>query len=141
MDIDVFPNTLEYWGPNGMVFFRNVQVRYMPIQGDSRLTFAPERPGASGDAGVYAGRVELAGITPRFPLPDLSAEYRMGRKWGYVEFSGIVRQIKWEDLTPVPVDLSGNVTGWGLHVSSNLKPTKKDVVRLSPFMERASRTT
>src|SRR5262249_44778885 len=32
MDIDVFPNTLEYWGPNGMAFFRNVQIRYMPIQ-------------------------------------------------------------------------------------------------------------
>jgi len=27
MDIDVFPNTLEYWGPNGMAFFRNVQLR------------------------------------------------------------------------------------------------------------------
>jgi len=26
MDIDVFPNSLEYWGPNGMIFFRNVQV-------------------------------------------------------------------------------------------------------------------
>lgn len=25
MDIDIFPNILEYWGPNGMVFFRNVQ--------------------------------------------------------------------------------------------------------------------
>ena len=24
MDVDVFPNTLEYWGPNGMLFFRNV---------------------------------------------------------------------------------------------------------------------
>ena len=35
MDIDVFPNSVEYWGPNGMVFFRNVQVRWMPIQGDS----------------------------------------------------------------------------------------------------------
>ncbi len=23
MDIDVFPNSLEYWGPNAMVFFRN----------------------------------------------------------------------------------------------------------------------
>ena len=33
MDIDVFPNTVEYWGPNGMVFFRNVQVRWMPVQG------------------------------------------------------------------------------------------------------------
>ena len=26
MDIDVFPNTLEYWGPNGMLFLRNTQV-------------------------------------------------------------------------------------------------------------------
>jgi len=23
MDIDVFPNSLEYWGPSGMLFFRN----------------------------------------------------------------------------------------------------------------------
>src|SRR5687767_12737961 len=53
MDIDVFPNTLEYWGPNGMVFFRNVQIRVMPIQGDTRLTIALERPGASGDQGDY----------------------------------------------------------------------------------------
>ncbi len=21
MDIDVFPNSIEYWGPNGMAFF------------------------------------------------------------------------------------------------------------------------
>ena len=33
MDPDVFPNSLEYWGPTGMVFFRNVQVRWMPTQG------------------------------------------------------------------------------------------------------------
>ena len=33
MDPDVFPNSLEYWGPTGMVFFRNVQVRWMPITG------------------------------------------------------------------------------------------------------------
>ena len=37
MDIDVFPNSLEYWGPNGMVFFRNIQFRWMPIKGDSAL--------------------------------------------------------------------------------------------------------
>jgi len=71
MDIDVFPNTVEYWGPTGMAFFRNVQVRYMPIQGDSRLTIALERPGASADQGEFAGRIELASVKPRFPLPDL----------------------------------------------------------------------
>src|SRR3954471_1444179 len=40
MDIDVFPNTIEYWGPTGMAFFRNVQIRFMPIKGPSRLTIA-----------------------------------------------------------------------------------------------------
>src|SRR6185436_19721165 len=40
MDIDVFPNSLEYWGPNGMVFYRNVQLRWMPLRGANALTVA-----------------------------------------------------------------------------------------------------
>jgi hypothetical protein len=51
MDPDVFPNSLEYWGPTGMVFFRNVQLRWMPIKGDTSLTLALARPGASADQG------------------------------------------------------------------------------------------
>ena len=27
MDIDVVPNTIDYWGPGGMVFVRNPQLR------------------------------------------------------------------------------------------------------------------
>jgi hypothetical protein len=133
MDIDVFPNTLEYWGPNGMVFFRNVQFRYMPIQGDTRMTIALERPGASGDAGVAPDLVNTSGIVSRFPVPDLSAEYRMGKPWGYVELAGIMRRISWDDLNSVPPpgqDLSGNVTGWGLNLSSNLKVGPSNVLRL-----------
>ena len=61
MDLDIFPNELDYWGPNGMVFFRNVQFRWTPIQGDNVLEFALERPGASGDQGSYADRIELTG--------------------------------------------------------------------------------
>jgi hypothetical protein len=131
MDIDVFPNTVEYWGPNGMVFFRNVQVRYMPIQGDTRLTIALERPGASGDQGLDAARFDID-VTPRFPLPDLSAEYRRAIKRGYIEVAGIVRRIEWEDNDPTGPDISGEVTGWGLHVSSNLKFSGgANVLRLS----------
>ncbi|HET6463323.1 MAG TPA: DcaP family trimeric outer membrane transporter [Candidatus Krumholzibacteria bacterium] len=123
MDIDVFPNTVEYWGPPGMAFFRNVQLRFMPLQGDTRFTIALERPGASGDGGTYSARLDsLGGVQPHFPLPDLSAEYRMGKSWGYVELAGIVRRIEWEDPTPdVAPDLSGNVTGWGLNLSTNVK--------------------
>jgi hypothetical protein len=130
MDIDVFPNSLEYWGPTGMVFFRNLQVRWMPIQGDSRMTIALERPGASADQGTYSGRIELQDVKPRFQYPDLSAEYRLGRKWGYIELAGLVRHIAWEDQGTDAFALSGDATGWGLNLSSNLNLGKNDVVRL-----------
>jgi hypothetical protein len=129
MDIDVFPNSLEYWGPSGMVFFRNVQVRWMPIQGDTRMTIALERPGASADAGDYADRIELKGVTGRFPLPDLSAEYRMGQPWGYVEAAGIIRYMVWDDMNGDQYNLSGHAVGWGLNLSSNVK-ISKDVLRM-----------
>ena len=65
MDIDVFPNSLEYWGPSGMVFYRNVQVRWMPIRSDrTKVTIAAERPGASADQGQYSDFIELQGVRP-----------------------------------------------------------------------------
>ena len=130
MDIDVFPNTLEYWGPNGMVFFRNLQVRYMPIQGQSFLTIALENPGASADQGEYADRVELTGVEAKFPLPDLTAQYRSGHDWGYVQLGGIVRRIEWEDNNADAFDLSGDATGWGFSLSSNIKIEQGRCLRL-----------
>ena len=129
MDPDVFPNSLEYWGPTGMVFFRNVQLRWMPIKGASNLTIALERPGASGDQGVYSDRVELSGIRARFPIPDISASYKLARKWGYLRAAGMLREIKWDDVNDDQFDLSGDATGWGINLSSNLNLTKADVVR------------
>ena len=114
MDPDVFPNSIEYWGPNGMVFFRNVQVRWTPWQdGDSRFAVALERPGASADQGVYAGRIELEGVTARFPLPDLSAHFRYAGGWGHVQVAGILRQIKWDDLNDDQFDLERRRHGLG----------------------------
>jgi len=132
MDIDVFPNSIEYWGPNGMAFFRNVQVRWMPIQGDTRMTIALERPGASGDLGVVSDIVggDLVG---RFPMPDLSAEYRKATGFGYLEAAGIVRQMKWDDMDPTDAngDISGDATGWGLNFSTNIKTGDRGLVRAS----------
>jgi hypothetical protein len=130
MDPDVFPNSLEYWGPTGMVFFRNVQVRWMPIQGETNLTLALERPGASGDAGIYADRIELQSIKARTPLPDFTGAYTYGQKWGYVRVAGALRKISWDDVLADQFELSGSAVGWGLNFSSNLKPTPNDVIRL-----------
>jgi len=131
MDIDVFPNSIEYWGPNAMVFFRNVQIRWTPwSNGDSRFAIALERPGASADQGDYAGRIELDGVQGRFPLPDLSAHYRKAGGWGHVQVAGILRQMKWDDTNNDALDFSGDATGWGINLSTNVK-FAKHVLRAS----------
>ncbi|TRX71707.1 DcaP family trimeric outer membrane transporter [Carboxylicivirga sp. M1479] len=130
MDIDVFPNTIEYWGPTGMVFFRNIQFRWMPIKGDSFLTLALERPGASADGGVYAEDGYWDQVHGRFPLPDFSAEYRKAFDWGYLELATMLRYIEWEDRNDDDnMDLSDSVLGWGLNLSSNIKFSKSTTGR------------
>jgi DcaP outer membrane protein len=116
MDIDVFPNILEYWGPNGMVFFRNPQLRWMPIRGDTHLWIALERPGASADAGVLADRIEIQNVLGRFQFPDLTAQYRQAWKGGYVQGAAIVRSIKLDHTATGTINLD--------------QSNKKDVLRL-----------
>jgi hypothetical protein len=132
MDLDVFPNTLEYWGPCGMLFYRNIQVRWYPIMGASHLVFALEMPGASADQGIYSDRVELQNVKPHFALPDLSGHYRYAAKWGYVQLGGIVRSIKWEyqQQEGDTIDLSGSAVGWGVSLSSGVNIGKKVLVHL-----------
>ena len=131
MDPDVFPNSLEYWGPPGMVFFRTLQARYMPVNNDRlRLIIAAENPGASADQGVYRDFLELQNINPKFDMPDFSLQARVMRGWGHVQLAGIFRKITWVDTTPNPTfRLGDTVLGWGINASSNLNFTKNDVGR------------
>jgi hypothetical protein len=132
MDVDVFPNVLDYWGPNGMLFLRNVQVFWEPYRnGDSNARIAVENPGASGDAGVLSDREELQNVKGRFPSPDFTGHFRLARKWGYFQFGGAVRYLAYDDLLPNDAfKLSGHVWGWGTSFSSNVKAGKNDVLRL-----------
>ena len=130
MDGDVFPNTLEYWGPTGMVFFRNVQIRYAAMQGDNELFIALERPGASADQGPFAARIELDSVVGRNILPDFSAHFKKSAQWGHVQLAGMLRFLKWEDIHKTGgYDLSGSTVGWGLHLSTVLNIGKMDVFR------------
>ena len=129
MDPDVSPITLDYWGPNAIVWYRNVQVFWKPT---SNIGVAIEKPGGTADEGVYADRIELQDVTGRFPLPDFTGHYRMGNDdhWGHVQVGGLVKYIAWDDLNDDPLDLTGSVWGWGVNVSAVLNATKRDTVRL-----------
>jgi hypothetical protein len=132
MDVDVFPNVLDYWGPNGMLFFRNVQVFWEFYRdGDSNGRIAIENPGASADLGLLSDRIELQNVKGRFPMPDITGHYRQAEPWGYVQAGGAIRYLAWDDLIPNDVfNLAGHAWGWGFSLSSNVKPTANDVLRL-----------
>jgi hypothetical protein len=121
MDLDVFPNTLDYWGPLSRVFFLNTQVRFVAIErAHEKFLVALERPGGTADGGDYRNSLELKQVMPVFDFPNLTAQYRRGGKWGYVQGAGILKSIKWEDLDPTGGDLSGSDIGWGFNLGTVL---------------------
>ena len=135
MDDDQWPNTVEYWGPSGMVFYRNVQVRYMPINdADKELWIALERPGAGADKGTISipeGGPLLDSVKAKLSAPDVSAHFKKRGKWGSVQLAGIFRPLKWADIrvNKGGSDLSGSATGWGANLSAAINLTKNTVFR------------
>jgi hypothetical protein len=52
--------------------------------------------------------------------------------WGYLQLSGVLRYIAWDDLIATDsLDFSGHTVGWGLNLSSNVNVSKMDVVKAS----------
>ena len=76
MDGDIFPNVIDYWGPTGMVFVRNPQLRWTFVNnGGWEAAVALEHP--SDD--IDPGRIRLidedvaSNIQSNEELPDLTA--------------------------------------------------------------------
>jgi hypothetical protein len=134
MDGDVFPNTIDYWGPAGMVFYRNAQIRWTPFKTkDSHFAIAIERPGNDIDAGnlrLIEG-LGSAEVQNNEELPDVTAQWRMNRDWGHLQVAGILRQVGYDYRASAAQDWqSGSETGWGINVGSTINTIGKDKVLL-----------
>jgi hypothetical protein len=129
MDIDVFPNTIDYWGPSGMVFVRNPQLRITPWAKDGMdIAFALEAPNSALDTG------KLTEIAPEFGagftgwnrLPDLTASWRMDRNWGHVKAAGILRQVGYQNTLAPDGEPKDTKTGYGLNLTGTVKLLGRD---------------
>ena len=135
MDIDVFPNTIDYWGPSGMVFYRNVQIRWTPYKTEnSHFAIAIERPGNDIDDGSIRTIEELEDVEVRNDeeLPDLTAQFRYGGDWGHMQLGGILRKVGYE-LRPEGSTgrwTEGDEVGWGINVGTVFNVLEKDAIRL-----------
>lgn len=125
MNIDLFPNTIDYWGPSGMLFVRNPQVRYTPYKTDNaRLAFSLEAPNAAVDTGKF--NLVPLGFTGWTKYPDLAAKYSANGGWGFFDFGGIVRSVGYKSTTTADGNPSGAKTGWGVTADGVLNLLDKD---------------
>jgi hypothetical protein len=131
MDGDLFPNTIDYWGPSGMVFLRNPQLRWTPVNGDNRFAVAIEKPGTDLDTGnLREIDPSLANTQGDEKIPDLTAQFRTQHDWGHVQLAGILRRIGYETIGTDDNRPRGHETGWGLDLSSNFRFGPKDKLML-----------
>ncbi len=125
MDISTFPNTLEYWGPNSMVFVRQPQIRYTLGLGESqRLAFAIEKPSSSIDDNSVNG---FSGGSGYEQIPDLTGHWRLESGASHLQVAGILRQLGYAKAD----DDTETTLGYGLNVTGNWQFTKSDKLNAS----------
>jgi hypothetical protein len=133
MDIDTFPNVVDYWGPNGMVFLRNPQVRYTFKTGRHEIAVAIEKPSNDIDSGdLREIDPALGNIRGDQKIPDFTAHWRYDDDWGHVQLAGILREVAYDSPGNPDNRPKGSKLGWGVNASANINfRQKKDILHLS----------
>ncbi|MEZ0470999.1 DcaP family trimeric outer membrane transporter [Luteimonas sp. C3_2_a3] len=133
MDGDVFPNTIDYWGPNGMAYLRTAQIRWTPLSGPNSFSVAIEDTGDDIDTGRFGREFPAFGAAAEGhdDWPDLTAQFRMDRDWGHFQAAGILRKVGFDTAGTVDNAPKGDDIGWGLNLSTNLRFGGKDRLILS----------
>jgi hypothetical protein len=131
MDLDAFPNVIDYWGPPGMVFLRNPQLRYTHAAGEGRAwAVSLEAPNSVIDTGKLS-QVDPAlgaGVTAHNRWPDLVGSLRVDGDWGHVKAAAIVRQVGYQTTTTAGGKPSGERTGYGLNLTGVFKVSARDAL-------------
>jgi outer membrane murein-binding lipoprotein Lpp len=129
MDIDVFPNTIDYWGPSGMVFVRNPQLRFTPYSKNGMTwAFSLEAPNSALDTGKVTDVDPdfAASITGWNRLPDAVGSVRFDGDWGHVKAAAVLRQVGYQNPGSPDGNPSGRKTGYGLNLAGTVNIFGKD---------------
>jgi hypothetical protein len=144
MDIDIFPNTVDYWGPTGMVFWRNQQFRYTIPLGEDEFAVSLEDPTTSLSIGKFRD-FDLCTLPDAPPgctggassaedlfqahneLPDVTLRYRDNGAFGHYQIAAIFRDLGFEQLDSGE---NGQEFGWGVNASTGLRFLQRDMLKL-----------
>lgn len=124
MDIDAFPDVVDYQGPNGIVNRRQPQIRYtQPLYdgGDCKTQFfaSIEQPESQIDTDTGEFTNDSSVVSH---LPDGVAGFRWEGPLGHLQSAAIFRELSYESDDGPDAD----VFGWGVNLSGSLNVFDKD---------------
>jgi hypothetical protein len=130
MDGSVVPNTVDFFGPNGIVLLRNVQISYKAIETEKEeFAFGLENPSATSDLGQYGedfdytARLESVRFITK--APAFTAHYRRNFKNGHFQIAGVAKYAAWDDAAKSATqNLSGSDWGYGVNLTGSYKIAK-----------------
>ena len=121
-DPDVWPDTVDFEGPNSMIFARQATVRYMMPMGDKwQVNFGVQQPSSQIDnQGIAANATGVQ----HFPDGGFNIRWEDAER-GHVQVATILRDIGANS----PTLGEQNVLGWGLNLSTSLNVFAHDSVQ------------
>jgi outer membrane murein-binding lipoprotein Lpp len=121
-DPDVWPDTVDFEGPNSMIFARQPTVRYMvPLNDQWQLNFGIQQPSSDIDnTGTYATSTAVN----HFPDGGFNIRWE-NADYGHVQLATIFRDVGANS----PTVGEENVLGWGENLSTSLKVFDTDSVQ------------
>jgi hypothetical protein len=126
-DPDIWPDTVDYEGPNSAIFARQPTVRYMwPLNDHWQMNFGLQQPATDVNGGPEDSSPYYA-ATANNQAPDGGFNIRWeDSKAGHVQFATILRDLGARDPGGVG---DQNVLGWGLNLSAGLNVLKRDSIQ------------
>ncbi|QIK97104.1 hypothetical protein G7076_01665 [Sphingomonas sp. HDW15A] len=124
MDVDIAPNSIEYWGPPGMAWLRNPQLRWTFLDRNGwQAAIAIEHPADDIDPGNLRLIDESIAdnIQSDEELPDLTAALGYYGNWGHVRLAGLLRKIGYDTRLSDGNEPEGSQTGWGVDLTGSFK--------------------
>lgn len=113
---DVWPDTVDYEGPNAVIFARRAVAQYTHSINDSW----------NAAVGIEKPDFYVAAPQKQARTPDFAINTRWENdKWGHVQLSSIFRDIGARDS----FGADHHEFGWGVNLGFNLNPTEKDSVQ------------
>jgi hypothetical protein len=124
-DPDIWPDTVDFEGPNSMIFARHPVLHYMQRLNDEWvLTFGIEDPGSLPSAFQRGAELEEADDVNSWP--DGGFNIRWTKKdVGHMQFATILRSVGADSETFGDDD----VFGWGTNLSTSFNLFKNDIVK------------